>query len=133
MYVLLGIWNQNSNTEIYEKCCSYLSISIFSKTVIEYLYTVVVSVVLLFHPQSFKAFLMIQGNGNNCSTTLYKIVYNIQDMGKKKKKTCFWHFVCDYYITLQARKNLMEATASTINDSYVLLYITYKAISFHRN
>ena len=28
--VLLGIWNQNSNTVTYEKCCSYLSISIFS-------------------------------------------------------------------------------------------------------
>ena len=24
------IWNQNSNTVIYEKCCSYLSISIFT-------------------------------------------------------------------------------------------------------
>jgi len=29
VHVLLGIWNQNSNTVIYEKCCSYLSISIF--------------------------------------------------------------------------------------------------------
>ena len=29
MHVLLGIWNQNSNTLLYEKCCSYLSISIF--------------------------------------------------------------------------------------------------------
>ena len=26
----IGIWNQNSNTIIYEKCFSYLSISIFS-------------------------------------------------------------------------------------------------------
>ena len=31
VHVLLGIWNQNSNTVIYEKCCSYLSISIFRK------------------------------------------------------------------------------------------------------
>ena len=30
VHVLLGIWNQNSNTVIYEKCCSYLSISIFN-------------------------------------------------------------------------------------------------------
>ena len=29
MHVLLGICNQNSNTVIYEKCCSYLFISIF--------------------------------------------------------------------------------------------------------
>ena len=31
VHVLLGIWNQNSNTVIYEKCCSYLSFSIYSK------------------------------------------------------------------------------------------------------
>ena len=30
LHVLLGIWNQNSNTVINEKCCSYLSISIFT-------------------------------------------------------------------------------------------------------
>ena len=30
-HVLLGIWNQNSNAVIYEKCCSYISISIFIK------------------------------------------------------------------------------------------------------
>ena len=30
VHVLQEIWNQNSNTIIYEKCCSYLSISIFS-------------------------------------------------------------------------------------------------------
>ena len=30
MHVLIGIWNQNSITVIYEKCCSYLSISIFT-------------------------------------------------------------------------------------------------------
>ena len=30
VHVLLRNWNQNSNTVIYEKCCSYLSISIFS-------------------------------------------------------------------------------------------------------
>ena len=27
---LAGIWNQNSNTVIFEKCCSYLSISVFN-------------------------------------------------------------------------------------------------------
>ena len=30
MHVLLRIWNQNSNTVVYGKCCSYLSISIFT-------------------------------------------------------------------------------------------------------
>ena len=33
MYIIvtyIGIWNQSSNTVIYEKCCSYLSISIFT-------------------------------------------------------------------------------------------------------
>ena len=29
VHVLLGIWNQNSITVIYENCCSYLSVSIF--------------------------------------------------------------------------------------------------------
>ena len=30
VHVLLGIWNQNSNTVAYEECRSYLSISILS-------------------------------------------------------------------------------------------------------
>ena len=31
VHALLEIWNQNSNIVIYEKCCSYLSFSIFTK------------------------------------------------------------------------------------------------------